>query len=507
MLVMPTLVFVLSTSASIHLINYYRDAARRVTGPAAAQRAVRWAWQPCWYAAITTAIGLVSLGISQVRPVQTFGFYTAAGVLGSLVWMFLVLPGFLDRWPPRRPAPSSTGRLDWLALSGLVTRYRWWILVLAALTTAALAIGLLRVKTSVRVGDLFAPRTRIIRDYGWLEERFGPLVPIEVVVRFEASGSWTLLEQLEAVGDLATAIDAMPESGGTMSAASFFPRLDREGGGRQIARRTAFNRTLERDQEMLVETGYFQAAAGGTAWRIRTQIPALGSMDCDTFISAVQAHASPLLASYEEGEKTQPALDFTGLPLLTDAVQQKLLEDLFNSYLMAFLVITLVISVVQKSVTMGAIAMIPNVFPTLTVFGVMGWLGQPIEVGAMVTASVALGIAVDDTLHFMTCYQRAGRSSQALGDAVAAAYRKCGTAMVQTTLICGLALLPHAASSCVPVSRFAWLMLSLLAAALLGDLLLLPALLLVTRQNNSRQGAAEGEADPGAEAGATDAHT
>jgi predicted RND superfamily exporter protein len=121
--------------------------------------------------------------------------------------------------------------------------------------------------------------------------------------------------------------------------------------------------------------------------------------------------------------------------------------------------------------------MIPNVTPVVCVFGALGWLGIAIDIGTVLTASVALGIAVDDTLHFLTWYGRSLRAGQPRHVAIRTAYQRCATAMLQTTLICGLGLLVFAFSSYTPAGRFAWLTGVLLLAALAGDLLLLPAIL------------------------------
>jgi hypothetical protein len=122
--------------------------------------------------------------------------------------------------------------------------------------------------------------------------------------------------------------------------------------------------------------------------------------------------------------------------------------------------------------------MIPNVFPAFVVFGAMGWAGFEIEVGSMLTATAALGIAVDDTLHFIAAFGRALRAGASRREAVLNAYHRCGAAMIQTSLICGLGLLVFAFSSFAPIARFGWLMGAMLGTALIGDLIILPAVLM-----------------------------
>ena len=121
--------------------------------------------------------------------------------------------------------------------------------------------------------------------------------------------------------------------------------------------------------------------------------------------------------------------------------------------------------------------MIPNIFPAVIIFGMMGWCSIWIEIGSIMTASAAMGIAVDDTFHLLTWYRRGLRENMPRREALRFAMHRCAGAMIHTTLICSCALLVFSLSSFMPIRRFAWLMASLLIAALLGDLILLPAIL------------------------------
>jgi uncharacterized protein len=140
--------------------------------------------------------------------------------------------------------------------------------------------------------------------------------------------------------------------------------------------------------------------------------------------------------------------------------------------------ITVMMPLAQGGLFAGLVAMIPNVFPVLLLFGLLGLNGTPLDIGTVTTASVALGIAVDDTLHYLTFFQRGLQSGRSRRQSVEFAYRHCGAAMIQTSVICGLGLLVFSLADFIPTSRFAWMSSSLIAVALLADLFLLPALLL-----------------------------
>jgi hypothetical protein len=121
--------------------------------------------------------------------------------------------------------------------------------------------------------------------------------------------------------------------------------------------------------------------------------------------------------------------------------------------------------------------MFPNVFPIMLVFGVMGFMGIAVDIGSMMTASVAMGIAVDDTIHFLNWYIRGLDQGMTRKEAIRYSYMSCADSMAQTGLIVGVGLFVFALSTFQPTQRFGVLMLVLLNTATLGDLFVLPALL------------------------------
>jgi predicted RND superfamily exporter protein len=125
----------------------------------------------------------------------------------------------------------------------------------------------------------------------------------------------------------------------------------------------------------------------------------------------------------------------------------------------------------------GFLAMLPNLFPVLIVFGFMGYTDILVDVGTMMTASVAMGIAVDDTIHFLTWFRNGITEGKTPKEACLYAYDRCATAMTQTTLIAGLGLSAFAFSTFTPTQMFGVMMLAILTVASFGDLVFLPAML------------------------------
>ncbi len=168
---------------------------------------------------------------------------------------------------------------------------------------------------------------------------------------------------------------------------------------------------------------------------------------------------------------------FTGVVPIVYKAQRALLTSLVQSTFWSFLTITPLMIFVSRSFRAGLVAMIPNVVPVIFIFGLMGWMGIAIDIGSMMTASIALGVAVDDTIHFLSWFRVNVEQLRDRRAAIIASYRQCGTPTLQAACISGLGLSVFAFSTFTPTQRFGWLMLTILIAGVIAELVLLPAIL------------------------------
>ncbi len=222
-------------------------------------------------------------------------------------------------------------------------------------------------------------------------------------------------------------------------------------------------------------------------WRITAHVSSLDPLDYGDLLDQIDAAVTAdLFKSSADSAEGDSSTDMEGVEVFTSGImplvheiQGQLLVDLTNSLISALIVITLTMTLAQAGFWNGILSMMSNIFPIVIAFGIMGLIDHPMDIGSVMTASIALGIAVDDTLHFLAFFRRMMQQPGATRlSAVLSGYQHCGLAMIQTSVSCGVGLLVFALSDFVPTSRFAVLMACLLLLALLGDLLLLPALLL-----------------------------
>lgn len=483
LLLTANLTFVLTIAIGIHLVNYYRDAMRTLSSVDAPVQALYVALRPTLVATATTALGLASLAISEVRPLARFGLFSAASIsIGAIVVMLYTVIHFRI-WPLRSQTDVSTRFDNQLEVPGDLLWFDWLqrfkipVLVLVVLVFVVGALGVQRLQTAVGLREMVSPQTRSSQDFVWLEDHIGPLVPVELVLELPTGDARTLLEQFRLVNSLHHSLEELSSENAVISTVTFSPEPPPAGGGfRQRVRAAAFRQTLIQNQQELSNLGFLRVEGESTFWRLTMRAPSMQDVNYGALLSRAK---EVMDGSLDEHPNIEPRsmLVCGGLPLV-HRVQQQLLEDLIHSFLLAFSLVSLALMVLFRSVFCGLVCMIPNVLPSAIVFGLMGWLGWSVEVGAILTASAALGIAVDDSLHFITWFQRKVQQGGSVSQAVRHAYRRCGAAMIQTSLICSLGLVVFAASDFSPIARFGWCMFALLLLALVADLVVLPAILL-----------------------------
>ncbi|TWU41371.1 MMPL family protein [Novipirellula aureliae] len=342
---MPSLVYVLGLSGAIHVVNYYHDEVRSHGARGAAGRAIRHALLPCTLASVTTAIGLVSLFTSNLAPISNFGLYAAIGVMTTLGILFSYLPAALQTFPPtfgdgpsadvdaqQKPAQELAVQSQfaeaWASFGRWVTSHH---VLVASCCFAALflgTIGLRHIKTSVQLLKLFDPQSRIIRDYAWLEDHFGKLVPMEMIVRIPSMPqteedpklaakplpieSLNMLERAEVVNRISKVVRrTLGETGTdvvgqTVSSDTFLPPLPAPSNSYDLVR-SKFNRDLLSSREALLGSDYVRIEkegpfAGSELWRVSLRVGALSDVDYGHFITTLRVAVEPVLRAYDTRE-------------------------------------------------------------------------------------------------------------------------------------------------------------------------------------------------------------
>ena len=499
-LLSASLLYVLTISGALHLLNYYRDHMETTGREGAVYGAVQKAVLPCSLACITTVLGLISLGVSRVIPIRNFGIFASNAMLIGTCFFIFFSACFLEEFPigkwlckGERPDRVPDRRIAfWNRFSSVVIRYHRPLTCLNLLLLVFFICFLPRLETIVTFHGMFPKDAPVLLDYDYLEDRIGGLIPIEVVLNVPNAENPEVqpLSELRMVDELEWNLREIDEVDSSLSALTFLPDLpDAESSGlRGAGARSAFNSAVLHRLPLLKEGRLYDDRAlsqdeelgvpPAQRWRISLRVPAKKRLAYGPLLEKMNGIAEKTIADNQEtfGLHGVTAVITGGVPVVHKA-QRQLLTDLSESYISAFALILVTLVFLLRGPRAGAVAMIPNIFPSVVVFGAMAYLGRAVDMGTMMTACVALGISVDGTIHFITWYKRGMKEGLSQHEAIAYGFRQCATAMVQATLICGGGMLVFALSEFLPVARFAWVMAILLLIALYGDLVLFPALL------------------------------
>jgi hypothetical protein len=484
LIVLPTVVFMLTLSAAIHLTNYFLDSGGDRMSHAGVV-AVQIGWTPCVLCTLTTVFGFGSLLTSQLAPVREFGAYSAVALIVATVFLLAVYPAVVKialRKPQFETVATVPNPYFFTLRIPLFPRYANPVSIASVLLLVLVSLGLWRLEASTDFHHMFPPSSPPIRDLVWIEDHFGPVSSVEVLVTFpweSNRGQPDMLAEAEIVDRFAESLREIPEVGSVFSALTLMPALPRRTGGIGLTiRRTTLRRQLSRHQKDLLQQQTFAQTNDGHVWRITVKVSERSQGGFDRWLAQVEAACHETSSRVKQESTTEFSANVTGLTSVISEAHRLLLRDLGYSFLTAFFLITPVIMLIVRSVLGGLLIMIPNVLPVAIVFGGMGWLQVKVDVASILTASVALGIAVDDTLHLSNWFLQARRRGLTNEEAVADSLRHCAGAMFVTSLVCCTAMLPFFFCEFSPTSKFAILLISILLLALVGDLFLLPALLL-----------------------------
>lgn len=502
---LPTLTMLLTISASMHYLSYFKKASQaKAHGPmavsgaevayrrAVARKSLALAVKPTLCCTATTAIGLVSLLLSTSEPVRQFGIFGAMSIAAAgllvLVWLppFLTLVGHAEKGiasPDILTKRLKTGDF-WTTWARFTNRFRWPIVVICCVILMASAWGVPYVKTGSNLENFFPPGHRVIEQATAVEERVGPLGAIELLLEFESAQTRNDRSRIKAIEVLCSRICQQEEIAACVSAATFAPQdlHAKVSGTRPAIERTKWVR-FKRE---MISAGFVHVDPETTrqTWRVSCRYRLTQSIDIAKVSVKLRSMANEVLQPSGRSVFPEEALTVsaTGEFVLFDRIDRQFFRELLLTYVAAFGVISLMVFCVLKNFRASLIALLPNLFPAVVVLGAAGFLARSLDVASLMTASVALGIAVDDTMHFLLWKHRSEKNDNSSsrdreGPALEDRMRYCGLAMVQTSVILGCSIGLYAFCGFLPTVRFGILLSAMMFAALVGDLLFLPALL------------------------------
>ncbi len=482
----PPLILVIGVADSLHLLVEQQAVAARLgpvaDGPTTTREALRHIFVPCLLTSVTTSIGFASLLVSDIPPIRRFGAAAAISALVAFAVTMMLIPAACSLLSSPRPLSRKAVRADRLA--DAVVRYPRLSLCASVAIFLTAAAGFFLVEADTNFIAYFPKESRIRRDSrAMLEAGFNGIAPVEMIV-VGAPGDARRPEVIAAVyaferalekespivDQALSAVDIVHASLGVIEGTPRLPSSEEE-----VRRLEALLLRLSTGQlpmERLISPPTHPNHPGEEWIRVSVRANRSSSRQMTSLIE---------VAERLEKEHLIPA-GLTVIPTGTSIVFGKtanvIMKGQIESFLWAFISITVILAIALRSIRLGLLSILPNIFPIAILVGTMGYLGIALDSFNSMVASIAIGIAVDDTIHVLSGFKRFSRvlpHRAAVRETIA--HEGAALRATSTVLFLGFACLLLATFQ--PTKQFGFLTSVCIVAALFGDLVILPAILLI----------------------------
>ena len=476
--VLPPLLIAVGVADSVHLLQQLRLQAGRGLDPEQALReAFRRVLRPCLLTSLTTSAGMASFSVASLAGIRELGLTAAFGVLAAFTWTMVGLPIAISLLPTRLRDGLTSGsgpgvpRLL-VATAGLATRRPVPVVLAGVAALIVAGVGIARLDVGTGMSSYLWPRDPVYQDALRIDDAFGGSLPAEVLV--EAPPGRDLLdpEALTRIAEVARYMEADPNTGRAVSALDFLVDARRVLRGeppdvRQLPASRAEAAQILMLAEGTDELSRFLSTDYASA---RVEIPVrMGSYQ------GLVDRLPEIVRDLESIGGDVVSADMTGLVRLLGGMEAYLLASQVRSFGLAFVLVLGCITLFFLSWRAGLISAVPNLFPLVCVLGLMGLSGIRLSMTTVMVAPLLLGLVVDDTVHLLERVLEARRAGEPVDRAFSLGVREVGHAVVITSVILTCGLLVPALGSFRPNFHFAILSAVAVVLALLGDLLLFPA--------------------------------
>ncbi|MBB5322720.1 efflux RND transporter permease subunit [Marinobacter oulmenensis] len=501
-----SLLLIMTLSLTIHLIVRYREFQHdepRADARLVLRNTLLAMIKPCFYMALTTIVAFGSLTFSGIRPVIDFGWMMTLGLTVAFLITFLLFPALLRLLPPPLDSRVSSDRIPFTDAFARFTEKSGGAVLLGSGAIAVLCvIGLNRLTVENSFIDYFKSSTEIHQGMVTIDDRLGGTTPLDVVITDEpapeAGGgdpfasdcdpfvqdcgddeyrdTWYTYQKMRQLREVHDYLDSLPETGKVLSIATTLDILARVNGGEPLnALELAFvPAAVPSDLEDILLTPYISEEADKARFSIRI-LETMPDLRRQELLDRIRNHLTENF-----GYERERVL-LSGMTVMYNNMLQSLFDSQIKTIGVVFAAIAIMFLILFRSVKLALVGIAPNLIAAGSVLGLMGWLGIPLDMMTITVAAITVGIAVDDTIHYIHRFRTEFAKD---GDYIATmhrCHRSIGRAMFYTslTIISGFSIL--VLSNFIPTIYFGLFTGFAMFMALLGALTLLPRLIIAVR--------------------------
>ena len=475
----PPLLIAVGIAQAVHVLLAWRQAGGEASS--ALKVAISKVGTPCLLAAVTTSIGFLGMSVSDMKAVAELAWYTAFGILCTFIFSMSLLVAIAARYRGSvKPVDQSAMITLCRNLAAKVIKQQNAVLLVSLLIIGWAAAGVYQLKVDFNFMEEFKADNPWRLQTEKINDTMGGLLSVVYVFRGDAAGDARNLELLQLIDDAQAMAEQHPTVQDSVAITDVIKELNKAFHGDD----PDYYR-LPDSEQMLAQLLLVYEVSGGediedvlnfdrsaTAMQLRLKMaPA----------SDVRSLLNQMDQYFEQNPVEGIAVETSGIGLLWVRMAHYISSTQIQGYTLVFGLITLVMIFAFGSVKVGVLGMVPNLFPIVLCLGLMGWMHWHLDYLRLMMATIAIGIAVDDTIHMVSRLRHEFLRSGNYQTAVTEAMAGVGPALVATTVILTLSFMSFLLSGMAVMASFGILLALAIVAALIADIFLLPVLVLKLR--------------------------
>ena len=491
----PPLVIVIGIPNCVFLINKYQQEISKHGNQAKSLiRVIRNVGNVTLLTTLTTAIGFATFIFTESTLLKQFGVIASINVVSIFFISLLVIPIIYSYMSIPKEKHLRHLHRNWIGglikfIENTVKHHRIAVFTSAIALLILSIIGIYKIKISGSLIEDMPKSAAFFDDIGFFEKNYGGIMPLEITINTKQKNGVTKLANLKRIDELCTHIEEIPEISKPLSLVNLV----------KYAKQAYYNGnpkyySLPTTQEQNFILSYVKNSKGN-ANMLSAYVDSLGqTARITTFMKDIGTEKMQQIEEniYSKAQKLFPSDRFdvkiTGKAYLFTKGTNYLATNLIWSLALAILLIALIMAYMFRSFKMIVISLIPNLLPLLITAGLMGYFGIPLKPSTILVFSIAFGISVDDTIHFLAKYRlELVARNWKISKSVYAALRETGVSMFYTSivLLCGFSV--FLLSSFGGTKALGGLISATLLFAMMTNLLLLPSLLLSLERSLSNK--------------------
>ncbi len=481
---LPTILFVVGMSDAVHILNKYIEELRIYKTKIEAIKATfKEVGRATFFTSLTTAVGFITLMMVNIKPIREFGFYTAIGVILAFIIAILFLPATLSLLKRPKISLIDTKKIFWdKSLSKwflfLLKNQKSIVVVYTGIFVVSI-IGVFRLHIDYKLLEDLSEDNPLQQDFRYFENKYSGIRPFEMAIYTKDSSSIFDFKVMQELDKIEKYLYKDYEAGFIFSPVTVIKSINKAThNGNSAYYKIPESKTTYQSLIKKLHRTNFKDKIKTLIGKNERICRFTGKMD-DMGSKKVKEKNNDFEKFFHTNINNH-IIDYkmTGTALLVDKNNESLAMNMTMGLSIAFLLIALIIGFLFKSVKMAVISLIPNIIPLAFIGGLMGFVGTNINLSTSIIFTIAFGIAVDDTIHFLSKFKLEQQKGKSIMYSLKRTYLSTGKAIVLTTLIlCGgfVSLIFSDFKSTFLIGSYVSL---ILFVAVITDMILLPVLIL-----------------------------